>query len=356
MRTPVVLVTGIDPDALAATLVGLAWDLPDAVAVRHEIDPHLQVLTRTVSDATGVLEHEQIQLEHACTSCALREDIVPTLERLARDGRWRAVVACLPTGAEAVQVDNVIAWDTRLQRHLRIVSVVTALAGGSAVDDLLGDALLRERGWHSGPDDARGTGEVGCSMVEYADTVVLVDGAERTAQELVTALAGPRAQLVLGSEHLDAAGLLAGRHDHAAAFDWTSPVSPGPLPPYASGHAWRLELTSPRPFHPQRLLDGIDRLGGGRHRSRGCFWLPTRPGRLQEWDGAGGQLSIGAGDPWGRRTPRTRLVLTGVGAQPHGLREAFEELLLAPGESVGPDHLGVEDGLEPWLGPVRDIA
>ena len=87
MRTPVVVVTGVEGDVMDKAMITLSWDLPRAVAVRHRIDPHSQVLTRTVSDPDGVLEVEHIPLEHACVSCALREDVVPTLERLARDDR-----------------------------------------------------------------------------------------------------------------------------------------------------------------------------------------------------------------------------------------------------------------------------
>jgi len=361
MRTPVVLVTGVDPEAMASVLVGLAWDLPRAVAVRHVIDPEEQVLTRVVSDASGVLEKETIPLEHACTGCALREDIVPTLERLARDGRWSTVIGCLPVGAEAVQVDNVVADDTLLQRHLRISAVITALTGETLVDDLLGDDLLRERGRHSGPDDARGHGEVACAMVEYADVVALVS--ESGAQpdpigiDLVRALARPGAR-ILDSEQLDATTLTGTLHNQTRTSEWISPVLMEGLPERHDGRVWQVVLDSPRPFHPDRLLEDIEQLGSGRHRSRGAFWLPTRPDVIQVWDGAGGQLSIGAGAPWGGTTPRTRLLLTGVGTAPGHLRDAFESLLLGPVEALveTPSWAVPEDGLEPWLGPIRDIA
>jgi len=357
MRTPVVLVTGVDPDAMAATLVGLAWDLPRAVAVHHWIDPHRQVLTRTVSDANGVVETEEIQLDHACVSCALREDVVPTIERLARDGRWESVLACLPVGAEAEQVDFVVASDTRLQRHVRIAAVVVALDGETVVDDLLGDDLLRERDRHSGPDDGRGMGEVGCAMVEYADVAVLTGRPDPTGTDFVRALLRTDAEVVAGSENLDAARLVAGPHDHARTRAWVDSAFEVPVPPLASASVWRVELVSPRAFHPQRLLDDIERLGGGRHRTRGAFWLPTRPGEIQVWDGSGGQLSIGTDGRWGRRVPRTRLLFTGVGVEPVHLRDAFEELLLAPQEALlDPARPVVEDGFEPWLGAIEHIA
>ena len=51
-RTPVVLVTGVDADAMAATTVGLQFDLPFAVVLRHVLDVDAQRLTRVVSDMT----------------------------------------------------------------------------------------------------------------------------------------------------------------------------------------------------------------------------------------------------------------------------------------------------------------
>ena len=358
MRTPVVLVTGIDPEPMTQTLVSLAWDLPRAVAVRHEIDPESQLLTRTVSDATGVLEREQIELEHACVGCALREDIVPTLDRLARDGRWETVLACLPVGAETEQIGNVVAGDPRLQRFLRISAVVVALAGEETVDDLVGDDLLAERGHHTGPDDRRGVGEVGCALVEYADVVVMTGAPSAIATEFVTALARPDAQLVCGTENLQAATLVSGLYDHARTTGWATPGFDADVPAATFERVWRLELTSMRPFHTERLMADIEQIGSGRHRSRGRFWLPTRPGQIQVWDGSGGQLSIGAGEPWGRQLPQTRILLTGVGVEPAHLREAFERMLLSPEEALlAPVTRPVyEDGFEPWLGEISNVA
>lgn len=357
MRTPVVLLTGVDREAMTAAMVGLQFDLPAAVAVRHHIDVDRSVLQRIVSDVTGIVEQVEIDLEHACVSCAIREDVLPTLERLARSGRWSTILAHLPVGAEARQVCSVLAWDTRLARHLRVSGVVAALGGPGVVEDLLGDDLLAERGVHTSESDRRGLGEVAAAMVEYADVVVTDGLAAPAGAELLAALAAPDATLVIGVEHLDAAALASSRHRHARADAWTSPSSLEPLPARDWKHVWRRELVSPLAFHPDRLLDDLERLGGGRHRSRGCFWLPTRPDRVLVWDGAGGQLSIGTGDPWGTRPPMTRLVLTGVGTPPGELAEAFGSMLLTPDEAAaGGSWRTAEDGFEPWLGPIRRVA
>ncbi|WP_203336081.1 CobW family GTP-binding protein [Nocardioides limicola] len=358
MRTGVVLVSGVDPAPMASALVSLQWDLARAVAVRHHIDPDRSVLERVVSDASGVIEHEEMLLEHACVTCALREDIVPTLERLAADGRWDSIIAHLPIGCEAFHVGHVLALDARLSRRLKVTSIVAALDADTLVEDLLGDDLLSERGWHSSEDDRRGVGEVATAQVEYADLVVLAGTPNDSAHALVRTLARPDAEVIVGTEQLTGVMAADHRHSHTRSHAWTSPTRVMDLPAPASDAVWQLELTSHRAFHPDRLLEDLERLGAGRHRSRGCFWLPTRPEVACVWEGSGGQLSIGTGEPWGRRPARTRLVLTGVGTAPAHLTEVFEGLLLQPTELADlPRWTGVyDDGFEPWLGPIRDIA
>lgn len=357
MRTPLVVVTGVDPMSMDSTLLSLSWDLPRAVSVRHRIDPGSQVLTRTVSDATGIVEQERIQLEHACVSCALREDILPTLERLGRDDRWSSIVSGLPTATDAGQLAHALSTDSRLARHLKLSSVVATMGAGNVVRDLLGDDLLRERGVHANPHDDRGVGEVACAQVELADVIVLDSDPGAEATDLLHALARPGTPVVHGADQLDGVTLTGDRHHHSLAHAWCSPEFESVLPALGMSQAWRLDLSSPQAFHPDRLLDQIERIGSGAHRARGCFWLPTRPGDMLEWSGAGGQLSIGGYSPWGRRAPVTRLVLTGLGKPPTDVTAAFEEILLTPGESARPQPWDVlEDGLEPWLGDIRDVA
>jgi G3E family GTPase len=355
--TPIVLLTGVDAEPMAAAMVGLQFDLPRAVAVRHHIDPERETLERVVSDVNGAIERVTIPLSHACIPCALREDIVPTLERLGRDGRWATIVAHLPIAVNARQVCNVLAWNAALSSVVRVGCVVTAIAGERTVDELLGDALLRERGCQSSLDDVRGIGEVACGMVEYADVVVATGSCGGMAADLLRNLARPDAHVAMGLEELDVR-LADGLHDHRRTHAWVDPLRCDPLPPVLSDRVWRADLRTTRPFHPDRLLASLDALGGGRHRSRGCFHLPTRPGRALVWDGSGGQLSIGRGELWGDRHPMSRIVAIGVGAAPLDLGLVFESALLGDGE--GADRRGAwslaTDGLEPWLGPIRDAA
>lgn len=360
-KASVVLVSGIDEGAMGAAAISLQLGLPDAVAVRHTIDPRRQVLTRVVSDVTGVLEREEINLAHACVTCAIREDIVPTLERLGAHGRWTSIVASLPIAAEADQVCRVLSWSPRSAPHVVIASVVTALDGDRIADDVLGEDLLDERGLATSAEDRRGVAEVASAMVEYADVVCLTNAPAPEEQALLTALARPRVPVVTDPSLLDAPRLAAVRRSAEAVEAWVAEVRRGALPPLPTDGAWRLDLCSDRPFHPLRFQDELPVLGGGPRRSRGCFWLPTRADVVCAWDGAGGQASVGSTHRWGRATPITRITVIGIDDDVAGRAEivaAFHRCLLTDEELATRGHSWDEswDGLEPWLGPIENVA
>ncbi|MCW5952042.1 MAG: cobalamin biosynthesis protein CobW, partial [Propionibacteriaceae bacterium] len=171
---PLIVVTGVHAASMAAVTVGLQWDLPRAVVVRHHIDIESVTLNRTVSDAGGVIEEEVVDLDHLCVGCALREDILPTIERLAGQRRWESIIVHLPLSAEARHLCRMIAESRGLRRLVRVATVVAALRGSSLTEDLLGGASLVEVGAEAVPDDDRGVGEVLAGQLEYADALICV--------------------------------------------------------------------------------------------------------------------------------------------------------------------------------------
>ncbi|MDQ3156212.1 MAG: GTP-binding protein [Actinomycetota bacterium] len=357
-RVPVTVITGLDAEAMAAMTVSLQWDLSRAVVVRHTIDAAASRLHRMVSDVTGIVEEAWTDLEHACTSCALREDILPTLGRLAGSGNWDSIIAHLPVTAEALQVCRSIALNERLRSHLALANVITVLNGETVRDDLLGDDLLRERGLATSDDDSRGVGEVACAMVEYADLIVAGDRLDTPERELLDTLRRPDAVVISGGQVADRTTLVAGLHDHQRSEAWIATARREPGPDFTGEHAWTIDLSSWRPFHPGRLLANIEALGGGARRIRGCFWVPTRPYDVGEWDGAGGQVSVGIVGSWRGTDPLTRLIVTGLDDDRDTLREVFEDTLLSNEElssGIG-GWAGQSDGLEPWLGEIDGAA
>lgn len=357
--TPVHLVTGVDAAAMASTTISIQWDLPGAVVVEHRIEPDAQRLVRVVSDITGRLEEEVVDLEHACVSCAIREDMVPTLDRLSELARWPVIVAHLAAGASASQLCKVAAYEPE-QHQFHIASVIAAFDGPGLADTLLGDELLEDSSTPTLPEEERGLAEVAAPILEYADLVTVHGQTGATGHDAVRALARPGVPVVLDGSTLDVSLLQRGPHRLAATETWVSEVRRGPIRTPHSAHVWTLELTADRPVHPERLHRRFEDLGTGSHRARGCLWVATRPGEVIAWEGAGGQHLLGPVASWGPAGPTTRVVIVGRADDDRRslITEAFQDCLLTDVELArqGAQWATHLDGLEPWLGPIRAIA
>lgn len=394
MAVPVFCITGLESVPMESVTVGLQWDLPRAVVVRHTLDVARGTLLRVVSDVTGVVEREVVEVEHLCVSCALREDILPTLDRLAALERWDSVIAHLPIGVEASQLCRMIAVDQERAEELRVAGVTFACESTSLPDLLICDDLLVERGLHTSTQDRRGVAELAARLLEYADVVAVFDGGDGTRHEgdgqdnagqanagredagqadagqaealaagaaLARTLARPGALVVDGWPGLHHKDLMVGLHHHASSESWVADVFTAPLGDLETEQLWRLDLLATDPVDPARFLERLEDLGAGPHRTRGFFWMPTRPDSVVAWQGAGGQVSVGAGDEWHGRPRHSRIVVVGLhecGDDRDRIRGAFLDCLVRDEDRVarGMAWQVEEDGLEPWLGPIAGHA
>ncbi|MGP9844877.1 CobW family GTP-binding protein [Brachybacterium sp. 107] len=352
---PVAVVTAIDPVLRDALVASLLLDGQGVVELRYEVDAASAALRRLVLRADGVIEDEVIHLEHPCVSCAMREDAVPTLARLAGDPRCAGVLLAPPLSADPTVVVGTLQPH---QDRWHLAGAAAVLSSDSALDDLLGDATLAERGVQWADGDQRSVGEALAAQIEYSDLLV-VDGDPRSeGAELLEHLRAPDQILAAGPHEVGLDQVLGGHLDHLVGLRRRDMRYVEPYGGLTAHGTWTLDLTSRRPFHPQRLLENIEDLGSGKLRSRGRFWVPDRPDSICQWDGAGGQVSVGAVWKAGLELPTTRLVVTGVDpADRERVRGAFGRSLLTADEwsdGLAP-WLGAEDHLAPWLG-ARDAT
>ncbi len=86
MSLPVTVVCGLSRSATMSAGRDLLAGRSAARLVAHCLD-QLQVglVSRSVTDAQGQVEAALIELVHDCVSCTLREDVLPTLMRMAAD-------------------------------------------------------------------------------------------------------------------------------------------------------------------------------------------------------------------------------------------------------------------------------
>ncbi len=354
-RVPVLTVCSLDPVLRDATAGGLLCDVPGSVVLRHDLTPD-GVLHRAIYDLDGMREQKTTNLDHGCLSCALREDIIPSLRRLVSDllKPPTAVILALPATAGPLPLVRALQplGGRPAVPGAAVAAVLAAVDTATFAADLLGDDLLAERDLHTSDDDRRSVGETLAQMVEFADAVITPNPTPAVTAHLLAHLAGPDLPL-LALHATDPLPLLKTfrRHDDSRG-DLRQVAASGAAD---TERVWTLDLKSWRPMHPYRLHEGIEALGAGPIRGRGVFWLPTRPQLVGAWDGAGGQLSIGSIGAWRGAERQTRLVITGVDHDPAQVQAAFGRSLVTDVElSRGLDWwLARDDGFDPWLGEGR---
>lgn len=346
-RVPVVTISSIDGVLRDSAAAGLLWDLPGAVVLTHELRVEQGTLRRVVSDVTGIIEDVTLELDHACMSCAVREDLVPTLIRLAQL-RPEAILVALPVTGDPMPA--MYAVDNEVPRA-RLAASLTVLDGDAMEEDLFGDDLLADRHLELAPADRRSVGEALARQVECADVIASAAQLPERSRALLDHLVGdgPVRDLVHVLRGKTLVGQRRGRNNLRRG-DLRTVAATGALPECG---VWTLDLSSWKPLHPTRLLDQIERLGDGPLRGRGYFWLPSRREVMCAWDGAGGQLSVGELGAWGKTKARTRLVITGTTRDPAEIERAFAKALMTDAELAR----GLEtwndrdDGWDFWLGP-----
>ncbi|MGW1885755.1 CobW family GTP-binding protein [Streptomyces sp. NPDC001970] len=362
----VALVGGLHSDARRAAVEKLLASVPGSVALHHDLATAVQgTVVRTVRDATGVLSAGDAPLVNDCACCALREDLVPELERLADGGLTRLAVVELWDSVEPKAMAEVVA--SHGGERLRVTSVITAVDPALLLPYLADGDDLMDAGLAAAATDRRTVADTWARQLEYPSVLALVDGeGPREASDEDRALLAqlhPTARQVRleGGELAEAA--LAGFDVEAAAAAQHPACALLPQDAEEAGvttYVWHRR----RPFHPERLYAALEDLTCAAARSRGRFWLADRPDTLLAWDAAGGALCVESAGPWLASLPDAawemvppvrraaaaldwhpehgdccqHLVFTSPGLDRDGLTELLESCLLTDAEyAEGPE-------------------
>ena len=381
-RHALALIGAVDPALL--DLVDLSLAGQDAVVIRagfhfdeedgcgedeegRDVGDDSGDLVRLVSHSSADgFDDDPVRLDvpmpFTCPTCSLREVLVAVAEDRAAQDPGGTTVILLPAAIELAHLLPRLAEDLA-GTGVRLAGAAHVLDATTALDELLEHRLLA-----AFPGDCRCTGAVHLANLGYADVVLALGRDEDPAgADLIEHLRPHDALLLPG---LDAPLLetLSGlSHDSAASLSRIHPATTSAWGGPDEHGVWTLDLSASLPFHPERLRSLVVELAGQSLCARGCFWLPSRPGRVCTWEVAGGALSVGDAGTWAdvpvapadgtaaraSGEPRCHLVVTGIGDERmrEQVRRAFGRILLRPEEMAQAlAWIGADDGLGDWFG------
>lgn len=247
-------------------------------------------------DSSGELSCGDAPLVNDCACCALREDLVPELERLAADGLTRLAIVELWDSVEPKAMAEVVV--AHGGEALDLTNVMTAVDPALVLPYLTNGDDLAKVGLAAAATDQRTVGDTWARQLEYAPVLALVDSddADDEDRALLAQLHPTAHRVPAGSGEL--ARLAFAGFDVEAAAAAQHPAC-ARLPQEADdAGVTTLVWHRRRPFHPERLYQALEDLCCSAARSRGRFWLADRPDTLLAWDAAGGALCVENAGPW----------------------------------------------------------
>lgn len=317
-RPAVTVLSGFWPTATFAVSRTLLAADPSLLLVRHDMSAVRDGLVhRVVRSGSGVLEDEPVALTTGCVACALRDDVVPTLCRLADAYPERDLLLLVPEIVEpqavATACGQCLINGAPVTDVLRVDSYITVIDAEHLLDGLASTDDLAHLGIQADDNDHRCLAEVIVRQIEYADTVVLwgqrPDGPLGTAQlSVLLQRIAPWASHLSAGEHevIDATDLARRlRHNHRhnpevpdVAARGVEGFTLGVHEPIPDCGVVSTVFRTRRPFHPARLSDALQALTADTVRSRGHLWLASQPQTIISWQSAGGGVSMTALDRW----------------------------------------------------------
>ncbi len=266
-------------------------------------------------DGQGALsrtEEKLVEFSNGCICCTLRDDLLKEVTRLAGEDRFdhlliesTGISEPMPVAA-TFQVRDEAGFS--LADITRINSMVTVVDAAHLLRDYSSTDFLRDRGEALGEDDERNVVDLLVEQIEFADTIVInkisdVDDEQRRLVLAVVKGLNPGAHLILTDQgKVPMHELLDGfRFDPEKAERnprWAQELRGEHTPETEAYGISSFVYRARHPFHPQRLHALFQSSWHGVIRSKGWFWLATRPDFIAQLSQAGATLQQGAVGLW----------------------------------------------------------
>ncbi|MGC6433721.1 MAG: GTP-binding protein [Crocinitomicaceae bacterium] len=273
----------------------------DAKMVQNE-----QVLSRT--------EEKLVEMSNGCICCTLREDLMVEVEKLAKEGRFdylliesTGIGEPIPVAQTFTFVDEENGID--LSRFSYIDTMVTVVDCFNFFKDFGSNELLLDRELTDIEGDYRTIVNLLTDQIEFANVIILnkTDLVEPKTVGLLKAAIqrlNPKAKVLESSfGKIDSSKIInTGLFDFEEAQSssgWQEELNGNHTPETEEYGISSFSFKSHKPFHPERLWNFLnDKFPSTIIRSKGLFWLASRPKDAISFSQAGGSSRLERAGVW----------------------------------------------------------
>lgn len=260
-------------------------------------------------------EEKLVEMSNGCICCTLREDLLLEVNKLAKDGRFDYLVIESTGISEPLPVAETFTFadedGVSLSDVATLDTMVTVVDAVNFLKDYDEAKYLQDKGESLGEEDERSVADQLVDQVEFADVLLisktdLVENSELDRLIAILKTLNTDARIIpIANGKVDIDDVL-----NTGLFNFErAQQAPGWLKEMRGEHVPETEeygigsfgYEARRPFHPEKFYNFLH--GTQKHgkliRSKGYFWLATRPEFAGQWSQAGGIARYGfAGMFW----------------------------------------------------------
>ncbi len=265
-------------------------------------------------------EEKLVEMSNGCICCTLREDLLVEVSKLANEGRFDYLVIESTGISEPLPVAETFTFadesGVSLSDVAKLDTMVTVVDAVNFLKDYEKAQYLQETGESLGEDDERSVADLLVDQVEFAD-IILISKTDLAAPKDIARLT---AILKTLNTHAEIVPIANGKVEIDAVLNTglfnfeRAQQAPGWLKEMRGEHVPETEeygissfsYVARRPFHPEKFLQflhGTEQYGK-LIRSKGYFWLATRPEFAGEWNQAGGIARYGFAGMFWKAVPK----------------------------------------------------
>ena len=265
-------------------------------------------------------EEKLVEMSNGCICCTLREDLLVEIKKLAEEQRFDYLVIESTGISEPLPVAETFTFEDEhgisLSDAANLDTMVTVVDAVNFIKDYEEAKYLQESGESLGKDDDRSVADLLVDQIEFADVILisktdLVKDKDIKKLKAIIKTLNTQAEIIpISAGNIDIDKVL-----NTGLFEFDkAKQAPGWLKEMRGDHIPETEeygissftYTARRPFYPERFYKFLHSTEqyGKLIRSKGFFWLGSRPEHAGQWSQAGGIARYGYAGLFWRSVPR----------------------------------------------------